>query len=136
MPDSDDLQDRSAVALFTETARKAGVCWLALPDGRGRSRDRLAWHAWHDGGLLVLSGPDEQDLTGLTDGGSVDVALRSADNGGLLVRRRCHVRTVGPSDPDWDSCAAALLAGRLNHGPAPATLERWRRSASFHVLLP
>lgn len=136
MSEPADLQDHTSLALFTESARKSGVCWLALPDDQGRFRDRLAWHVWYDGGLLVLSGPDEQSLPGLPDSSSVEVALRSGDNGGLLVRRRCQVRAVGPSDPGWDAAAAALLSGRLNHGPVSPTLDRWRRSATFHLLLP
>lgn len=123
-------------ALFTETARKAGVCWLALPTPEGGSRDTLAWHVWHDGALLVVTGPDEQQLPGLRDGAEVEVALRSSDTGGLLVRRPCRVTEVRDGDPRWDACAAAALAGRLNHGDRAATLDRWRRSAALHLLEP
>lgn len=130
------MQDLRTSALFTETARKAGVCWLALPTPDGRTRDTLAWHVWHDGALLVVSGPDEQQLPGLLDGAEVEVALRSSDTGGLLVRRRCRVTEVRGDDPRWDGCAAAALAGRLNHGDRAATLERWRGSAALHLLEP
>ena len=134
----DDPRDDSALrtALFTQTARKAGVCWLSYDSPAGAVVDRLVWHVWHDGAVLVATGQGEQQLPPPADGTEVEVALRSGDTGGLLVRHRCRARTVVATDPDWELCAAALLAGRLNHGPASQTLDRWRRSVSFHLLAP
>lgn len=130
----DDAGGPMSAALFTETARKAGVCWLSYAAPDGAVLDRLVWHVWHDGSVLVVTGPGEQAFPPPPDGAEVEVALRSAHTGGLLVRRRCQARTVDAADPAWDGCAAALLAGRLNHGPSSQTLDRWRASASLHLL--
>ncbi len=104
-------------ALTQELGKKTGVCWLRY-DGA----DHAAWHVWLDA-LYVVSGGDEQHLPGIEHAETVEVVMRSKENGGRLltwVGRACVVR---PDDGLWEPATEALVAGRLNltdPGAAPA----------------
>jgi hypothetical protein len=112
----------SYAALLAEAAAKSGLLWIR-PDGQDRSWP--AWHVWHDGAVLVVSGPGEQDLPPLE--GPVELLLRSKDAGSRLLRVPATARTLPEDDERWAAAAAALAASRLNATTSPAQLpERWR----------
>lgn len=120
------MSDRSAA--IQEGAKKSGICWLDL------DRPRLAWHAWHDGALYVVTGGQEQDLPGLAALDSVRVTLRSKDNGARLVEFEAAVTVVDqPAAPD---AIAALAKERLNARDSEHLTERWAESSTVVRLTP
>ena len=114
-------------ALVAEAARKSRVCWLSWSSGAERLGPLLAWHAWYDDAMIVLSHDDEQVFLGLADAGTAEVTMRSKDTGARLVTWTGTVEVVDPADASWEPCAAALLAVRLNLPEPAAAKESWRR---------
>ncbi|WP_426566036.1 hypothetical protein ACPPVT_05575 [Angustibacter sp. McL0619] len=109
-------------ALVAEAAAKSGLVWVRP---RGGSRAWGVWHAWHEGAVLVASGPGEQDLGDL--GVDVDLILRSKDTGSRLVTVAASAQLLDPSSQEWTAAAEALAPGRLNSAALPAELpEHWR----------
>src|SRR5215218_2118718 len=109
-------------ALLAEAAAKSGLLWIR-PEGQDRSWP--AWHVWHDGAVVVVSGPDEQELPELT--GPVELLLRSKDTGQRLLRVPAVAAVLAEDDDRWEPAARALAASRLNATTSPARLpERWR----------
>ena len=112
-------------ALLAEAAAKTGLVWLRP---QGQSRAWPAWHVWHDGAVLVVSGPGEQQLPELV--GPVEVLLRSKDTGSRLITVLAEAATLTPDDEGWPTAAAALAASRLNSPTSPADLpDQWRGAA-------
>ena len=109
-------------ALLAEAASKSGLVWVR-PAGQERSWP--AWHVWHDGAVVVVSGPGEQDLPPLA--GRVELLLRSKDTGQRLLSVPATATTLAEDDERWADAARALAASRLNATTSPAELPaRWR----------
>lgn len=109
-------------ALLAEAAAKSGLVWLRPPGG---GRPWPAWHVWHEGAVLVVSGAGEQQLPDLR--GPVELMVRSKDSGARLITVAATAEVVDPDDEGWAAAAAALAASRLNSATAPADLPaRWR----------
>jgi hypothetical protein len=127
-------------ALFAECARRSAVCWLSWEQegsaGRPGTRDRLVWHAWYDGAVLVVDGDGAQCLPGLAAASAATATMRSKDTGGRVLGCAVAVHVVAPDDPEWEAQARALLAVRLNAPDAEATLEAWRTRATVLRLVP
>ncbi len=120
------MSDRTAAV--QEGAKKSGICWIDL------DRPRLAWHAWHDDALYVVTGGQEQDLPGLAALSSVRVTLRSKDNGARLVDFEADVTVVDQSaEPE---AVAALAKERLNARDSEHLTERWAESSTVVRLAP
>ena len=112
-----------------EAGGRSRVCWLAPVGGLpGGAAARLVWHAWYDGGLVVLSG-DDQPLPEELVRGPVIVVLRARTGDVRSATWDGEVEVVAPEDPRWPAHARALLAVRLNLPDPEAALERWRRTA-------
>jgi hypothetical protein len=107
-------------ALIAELGKKTGVCWL-----RYAGQEHAVWHAWVDDALHLVCGGDEQPLPGIEDATTVEVTMRSKDNGGRLVTWVGEVATLAPGDEAWEPVTAALVSGRLNLDRLPGTAERW-----------
>lgn len=108
--------------LLVEAATKSGLVWLR-PTTQARSWP--AWHRWHEGAFLVVSGASEQALPVLT--GPVEVLVPSKSTGARLVSVLTEASPVNPSDPQWLACAQALAPHRLNSRQSPAELpHHWR----------
>ncbi|MEV4171554.1 MULTISPECIES: hypothetical protein [unclassified Nonomuraea] len=115
-------------AAVEEGAKKSGILWLTL------DRPRLAWHAWHDGAIYLVTGGEEQQLPGLDALDRVHVTLRSKDNGARLVEFEAAVAAV-------DQAAAAdvvavLAKERLNARDSEHLPERWARESTVWRLTP
>ena len=115
-------------AAVEEGAKKSGILWLTL------DRPRLAWHAWHDGAIYLVTGGEEQQLPGLDTLDRVHVTLRSKDNGARLVEFEAAVAAV-------DQAAAAdvvavLAKERLNARDSEHLPERWARESTVWRLTP
>jgi 8-oxo-dGTP diphosphatase len=98
-------------AVIADATRRAGLLWLSVP---GQDRPYPAWHIWSSGAAYLVTGPGEQPLPGLADGGLVAVTAVAKDPGGHLVTWQARVHRVAPGSPEWDSVAGPLEAGRLN----------------------
>ncbi|GAB2945751.1 hypothetical protein GCM10027203_56290 [Nonomuraea fastidiosa] len=117
-----------SAAAVEEGAKKSGICWLTL------DRPRLAWHAWHDGAIYLVSGGAEQELPGLESLDRVTVTLRSKDNGARLAEFEATVEKV---DQAAASDAVAVLAKeRLNAPDSEHLPERWARESIVWRLTP
>ncbi|TYB56751.1 hypothetical protein FXF51_42295 [Nonomuraea sp. PA05] len=120
------MSDNTTV--IQEGAKKSGILWLTL------DRPRLAWHAWHDGAIYLVTGGEEQALPGLDGLDRVRVTLRSKDNGARLVEFEAAVSVV-------DQAAAAdvvavLAKERLNARDSEHLTERWARESTVWRLTP
>ncbi len=115
-------QPPAADALLAEAASKSGLVWLRPS---GQSRAWPAWHVWHDGAVLVVSGPGEQDLPELV--GDLELMLRSKDSGARLLSLPARAERLAPDDERWPDAAEALAGSRLNSHHLPAELPgHWR----------
>ncbi|WP_049574155.1 hypothetical protein [Nonomuraea sp. SBT364] len=115
-------------AAIQEGAKKSGILWLAL------DRPRLAWHAWHDGAIYLVTGGEEQRLPGLEGLGSVRVTLRSKDNGVRLAEFDADVAVVDQAaEPE---AVAVLAKERLNARDSEHLAERWAAGSTVLRLTP
>lgn len=115
-------QSAVIAALVAEAASKSGLVWLRVP---GSDRPWPAWHVWHEGAVLVVSGPGEQDLPELD--GEVEISLRSKDSGARLLTLSARATPLDPASEEWAEAAAALASSRLNSAHSPADLPaHWR----------
>ncbi|QNP70376.1 hypothetical protein IAG44_13570 [Streptomyces roseirectus] len=120
-------------ALVEEATKKSGLVWVKGSDAPARP----LWHAWHEGAAHVLGdGPGEQPLTGLSEGGTAEVTVRSKDKGGRLVTWTAQVARVEPGTPEWDAAVAELKTKRLNAPDGEAMVGRWARECRLLRLEP
>jgi hypothetical protein len=109
-------------ALLAEAAGKSGLVWVR---SAGTQRWWPAWHVWHDGAVLVVSGGGEQELPDLA--GPVELVLRSKDTGARLLRLPGTAEPLTADDERWPAAAQALATSRLNAPVTPGDLpRRWR----------
>lgn len=107
--------------LVDEALKKAGVAWISVGDGPALA----LWCLPLDGGLIVVSGPGEQDAPGLAEAATATVRLRG-DTGGLIVIVEATVERLTPGTEDWEAIAPALAGKRLNaSGTAEQLIARW-----------
>ncbi|MEV7754775.1 hypothetical protein ACFYMX_13975 [Streptomyces griseofuscus] len=121
-------------ALIEEAAKKSGLLWVR---GAQASAAHAVWHVWHEGAVcLVGDGPGEQPLTGLADGGTAEVTVRSKDKGGRLVSFTAAVREQAPGTAQWEAAVAELKGKRLNAPDAEVMTDRWARECRVLRLVP
>ncbi|MCE3035036.1 hypothetical protein [Streptomyces sp. CMSTAAHL-2] len=121
-------------ALIEEAAKKSGLLWVR---GAQASTAHAVWHVWHEGAVcLVGDGPGEQPLTGLADGGTAEVTVRSKDKGGRLVSFTAAVSEQAPGTPPWEAAVAELKGKRLNAPDAEVMTDRWARECRVLRLVP
>ncbi|MER5769233.1 hypothetical protein [Streptomyces sp. NPDC001985] len=119
-------------ALVEEATKKSGLLWV-----RGEGPERALWHVWHEGAAhLVGDGAGEQPLTGLRDGGSAEVTVRSKDKGGRLIAWTAEVRELAPHSQEWETVVPELKGKRLNSVDAERVAERWARECRVLRLTP
>ncbi|GAA2240434.1 hypothetical protein GCM10010232_29330 [Streptomyces amakusaensis] len=119
-------------ALVEEATKKSGLVWV-----RGEGPERALWHVWHEGAAhLVGDGPGEQPLTGLVDGGTATVTVRSKDKGGRLVAWTASVTELKPGSEQWEEVLPELKGKRLNAPDAEQVPERWARECRVLRLEP
>ncbi len=116
--------------LVAEACRKSGVVWLTV-DGQP---PRVVWHVWHEGADHVLTGGGEQEVPGLAEAGSVDVAVRAKSDGSLLVRWQAAAEPVEPGSETWETLEPLLRKARLHAEPDPT--PRWRERSRLTRLTP
>ncbi|WUH91148.1 hypothetical protein OG900_14240 [Streptomyces sp. NBC_00433] len=116
-------------ALIEEATKKSGLVWV---------NGLAMWHAWIDGAMYVLCGGlTEQPLpTGLADGATASVTVRSKDKGGRLVSWQGRAELLAPSSEPWSAAVAELRTKRLNSADADTVTERWARECSLFRLVP
>jgi hypothetical protein len=123
-------------ALVEEACKKSGLIWVAVPG----SRDRMAWHVWHEhdgrGAVYIVVGGGEQALPGLADGITVRVTVRSKDKGGRLVAWPGRVSRIAPGSPEWVEVVPVLHAKRLNAHDGEAQPDRWAASSAIFRISP
>lgn len=119
-------------ALIAELANKSDVVWVTVPGQQGQA----LWNIWHDGAITVVTGGIEQNDPGLSDGGTVDVTLRSKENRAREVVVTATVEKLTPTTDVWAAAASALHPKRLNPPDGEAQPERWARESTLWSLRP
>ncbi|CCH78014.1 conserved hypothetical protein [Nostocoides japonicum T1-X7] len=119
----------NVTALFAEGAAKSGMLWVQLPES---GESYAVWHGWHDGRILLVSGPGEQYLPWLPD--HVRLVLRSKDSGGRLLVVNGQVEVLEAGTPEWQEAVDVLVPLRLN--AAPGVAERWAEVAVVRAVTP
>ncbi|HYY09628.1 MAG TPA: hypothetical protein VE781_01745, partial [Kineosporiaceae bacterium] len=123
------------LALVAEGCTRSGVVWVR-PEGAGGHR--LAWHAWHEGAVLVVSGGGEQDLPPLE--GVVEVVVPSKEARSRLATVLAHGERLVPGTSAWAAAVQVLAAKRLNDRSDPThpdqQRDRWARSSTVTRLEP
>jgi hypothetical protein len=112
-------------ALIAELGRKTSVCWLRYSVYDGPVREHAVWHVWYDNALLLVSGGSEQPLPDIEDVTSVEVTMRSKDNGGRLVSWVGTPSRVLPAEEGWDGAVGALATARLSIPSLTETPRIW-----------
>ncbi|MGV9758781.1 hypothetical protein ACWDUC_23540 [Streptomyces tricolor] len=126
-----ELLDR---ALIEEASKKSGLIWVR---GAGAPAARALWHVWHEDAVCVVGdGPGEQPLTGLADGGSAEVSVRSKDKGGRLVTFAVTVSELASGSEEWAAAVAELKGKRLNAPDGERMPDRWARECRVLRLVP
>ena len=118
-------------ALIQEVSKKTSVCWLRY-DGV----EHAAWHTWLDDAVYVVSGGNEQPLPEIEDVSSIEVVMRSKDNGGRLVTWVADVTVVHPSDELWGPVTRALVSARLNLEDLTAAAAEWAEHSVVSRIAP
>jgi hypothetical protein len=118
-------------ALVEEAAKKSGLVWV---------EGQALWHAWVAGAVCVVGsvgGRGEQPLpTGLTDGATALVTVRSKDKGGRLVAFTARVSELTAGGEAWHTAVGELKGKRLNAPDADTLTERWARECRVLRLEP
>jgi hypothetical protein len=117
--------------LIDEATKKSGLVWV-----NGAAGTTPVWLLWHDGSAYVLTGPGEQPGSGLVDGGTATVTVRSKDKGSRLVTWDARVTAVPPTGDEWAGVVPLLLGKRLNLVDGEAAALRWARENTVHRLTP
>ncbi|MEU5308573.1 hypothetical protein [Streptomyces sp. NPDC021562] len=120
-------------ALVEEATKKSGLIWVRAA---GTPAARAMWHTWADGSVFLVGDGTEQPLTGLADGGSAEVTVRSKDKGGRLVAWTAAVAELPAGSPEWDTAVAELKGKRLNAPDGEAMTDRWARECRVLRLRP
>lgn len=118
-------------ALIRELGKKTSVCWLRY-DGV----ERAAWHTWLDDAVYVVSGGKEQPLPEIEDITSLEVVMRSKDNGGRLVTWVADVTVVRPADEIWGPATRALVKARLNLEDLATAAAEWAEHSVISRIAP
>jgi hypothetical protein len=119
------------LALVAEGCTRSAVVWLR-PAGTGAHR--LAWHAWHDGAVHVVSGGGEQDLPALDD--IVEVVVPSKDARGRLATVEARAVHLVPGTSAWADAVQVLASKRLNDRNPEQQRDRWARDCTVTRLEP
>jgi hypothetical protein len=113
--------------LVDEATKKSGLVWVG---------DKPVWLLWHGDVAWVLTGPGEQPDPGLTDGGTVDVNVRSKEKGTRLVTWQAQVSLLDKASDTWSEVVPLLMGKRLNLVDGEAAAGRWAREATVFRLTP
>jgi hypothetical protein len=116
-------------ALIAELGKKTSVCWLRYSVYDGPVREHAVWHVWHDDALLLVSGGSEQPLPFIEDATSVEVTMRSKDNGGRLVTWVGAPSRLLPEDERWEGAVQALALARLSIPSLTETPRTWAKES-------
>ena len=123
-----------------------GVVWLSpetAPTSGQNPPDAVAlppstgpvWHVWSDGACYLLTGPGEQPLPGIVNGGRCRVTARNAA-GGRAITWAATVEALDPSGTEWQAVAPKLAAGRLNGGDPVVVVPTWAGRLTILCLRP
>src|SRR3954463_10772639 len=105
--------DPAALALVAEGATKSGVVWVRPT---ASARHQLAWHAWHQGAVVLVSGGGEEELPPLD--GVVEVVVPSKDSHARLATVLTRARVLDPGTQEWLP-AGGGPAAQPPHPPHP-----------------
>src|SRR3954471_21994631 len=123
--------DPAALALVAEGAAKSGVVWVRPT---ASARHQLAWHAGHEGAVVLVPGGGEQELPPLD--GVVEVVVPSKDSRARLATVLTRARVLDPGTQEWLDAVGVLAAKRLNDRDPAGQKDRWARSATVVRLEP
>lgn len=118
------------------TLKKSAIVWLTIPQDRGPEVTKPAWFVLQDGKVFVLTGPDEQQLTNLTNVEQVTLTARSKEDRSRIATVPASVRVVESGSDEWDRIAQLGLGTRLNLPDGEGAYDRWRSTCTMVELTP
>lgn len=119
-----------------ETALKKGsICWLTIPQPKGKPVVRPAWYVQQGKQLFVLKGANEQELPNLEHVASVQLTVKSKDIKATIGAFNAAVRVVTDTE-EFERIAALGLGTRLNLPDGERALQRWRDTCTLVELTP
>ena len=128
------MGQEQALALIAAATARSGLVWVRPDEG---GPEIPVWHVWHHGAVYLVTGGQEQPLTGAHDGGRVLVVVRSrARQGDRLVQWWATVTQVGVGSDLWREVVPLLHAGRLNAVDGAGQPDRWARESVVLRLAP
>jgi len=130
MPATSELTAEQS-ALIAQVCSTSSLLWLRPVDS---DRPHLAWHAWSEDTVLVISGPGEQTLPQLS--GAVEVITRSKDTGVRLITFLARGQQLSAQDEGHREALDALAAARLNAQDPREQADRWREHGVVTRLTP
>lgn len=119
-------------ALAAELASRSDLVWVSVDDAAAHA----LWHVWHDDAVTVVTGGREQPDPGLVAGGTVQLILRSKENGARQLRVTAVVERLDPSMDAWQEAVAVLHPKRLNAPDGEEQPNRWREDSIVWRLRP
>jgi hypothetical protein len=116
---------------------KSTIAWVIVPQDGGGEATKAVWYGYDQGRVYILTGPDEQEVTGLASGSKhVKLVVRSKDVQSKVGEVTC-VTQVLPKDATWDALARDVLLGRrLNLPDGERAVDRWKKDCEIVQLTP
>lgn len=125
------LDDALAASL-----KKSAVVWLDIPQPDGSDVRRPAWYVYDAGKVHVLTGPGEQDLTGIGAVDEVRMTVKSKDLRAEVGEVPASVEVIDNGSEEFSRIGELGLGVRLNSPDGPAALDRWRETCTMVALTP
>lgn len=136
----DSIESTDPAAALYSAMKGVGVVWLSpgpseVGAGAVPTTTGPVWHVWADGACYLLTGPGEQPLPGIVDGGRCQVTARNSV-GGRAITWTATVQALDPAGTEWASVAPKLAAARLNGGDPVAVVPTWPDRLTILALRP
>lgn len=126
MPEAIPAESTDAADALEAVMKPGGVVWLHPETAASPTPATTGpvWYVWSAGACYLLTGPGEQALTGIVDGGRCRVTARNSA-GGRVITWTASVEALEPATLEWATVAPKLAAGRLNGGDPVAVVPTW-----------
>ena len=121
---------------LAESLKKTSIIWLTIPQNDGAPIIKPAWFVYDGGKVFVLTGPGEQDLTGIAEADTVTLTARSKEERSEIASVPAIVNVVPNTSDLFGRVAQMGLGTRLNLPDGEAAFDRWRQTCTLVELSP
>lgn len=123
-------------AALSASLQKSSVVWLDIPQPDGSDVRRPAWYVFDQGKVHVITGPGEQDLTGIAAVDEIRLTVKSKDLLATVGQVPATVEVIDNGSDEFSRIGELGLGVRLNSPDGPAALDRWRETCTMVALTP